>query len=165
MGILYTVMPLDSEVRDWLRSQDIVCPAAASRWPTRGEVRTVLEDLRGFKIKYSENGPGRRWDALLSDEEEHGNWTLLHAKPEDNHDDITHVYFEKGEPTLIVAVLRALSVVTGPFILLPDIGCPPMIVSTTRSILEIVADYCTVDTTSKKWQILLAGAPGAASCQ
>jgi len=165
MGILYTVTPLDSEVRDWLRLQEIAFPATSSRWPTRAEVRAVLEDLRGFKVEYTENGPGHRWDAFLSDGEEDGNWTLLYAEPHDNNDDITCVYFEKGEPTLIVAVLRALAAVTGPFMLLPDIGCPPMVVSTSRSVPEIVADHCTIDTTSRKWQTLLSGARGAGPCQ
>ena len=165
MGILYTVWPLDPQANDWLRSQKLATPATPGRWPSRGEIRAVLEDLRGFKVDYTENGPGHRWDAFLSDGEEDGNWTLLHAEPEDNNDDVTHVHFEKGEPTLIVAVLRALAAVTGPFILWPDIGCPPMVVSTSRSVLEIVADYCTVDTTSEKWQVLVSGAPGAGTCQ
>jgi hypothetical protein len=126
MGILYTVVPLDSEARSWLRSQEIAYPATPSRWPTRGEVRAVLEDLKGFKVKYTENGPGRRWDAFLSDGEEDGNRTLLHAEPQNNNDDVTRVHFEKGEPTLIVAVLRALAAVTGPFMLVPDIAPDPL---------------------------------------
>jgi hypothetical protein len=161
MGILYTVWPLDSQAREWLQSQNIAFPATPSRWPTRGEVRAVLEDLKGFKVKYTENGPGRRWDAFLSDGEDDGNWTLLQAEPQGDNDDVTQIHFEKGEPTLIVAVLRALAAVTGPFMLLPDIGCPPMVVSTSRSVSEIVANHCTIDITSKKWQVLVSGAQGA----
>lgn len=162
MGILYTVWPLDSQAQDWLRSQDIAFPLLASRWPTRTELEQVLRELSGFTVKYTKNGPGQRWDAFVEDGAEDGNWTRLHAEPQDNDDECTHFYFEKGEPTLIVAILRSLSAATGPFMLIPDIGCPPMVVSTSRTLAEIVADFCTIEEASPKWQRLIRGAPGAA---
>src|SRR5262245_3449095 len=143
MGILYTVLPIDAQAQEWLRSQAIPFPAAASRWPTRQEVEQVLNELAGFKVELTLNGTGHRWDAFITDgEEDEGNWTLLHAVPQDNNDDCTHIHFEKGEPTLIVAILRSLSALTGPFMLLPDVGCPPIVVSTARSVAETAVDFC-----------------------
>jgi len=162
MGIFYHVAPLEPEVRDWLESQSIECPDGTSRWPTRGELRAVLDAFRGFEVRFTENGPGHRWDAFVSDGKHDGNWTLLHAEPQHNSDDITHLYFEKGEPTLIVAILRALSAVTGPFMLLADVGGPPMVVSKSRLIENTLADHFTIDPASERWQTLLASAPEAA---
>jgi hypothetical protein len=161
MGILYTVWPLDPDAKKWLRSQQILFPDIPARWPSRIELEAVLKELKGFAIEYANNGPGKRWDADISDGEEDGNWTLLHAEPYEGDDGCTHVHFEKGEPTLIVAILRSLSATTGPFMLLPDIGCPPMVVSASKSVIEIVGEFCTVEEWSPKWKRLIAGAPGA----
>lgn len=164
MGILYTVWPLNAQAREWLTSEGIAFPEGSSRWPTRSELEKVLGELRGFKIDFTLNGAGQRWDAWVDDGEEDGNWTLLHAEPQDD-DSCTHVSFEKGEPTLIVAILRSLSADVGPLMLLPDVGCPPMVVSTSRSVQDIVADFCSIEEDSPKWQRLLQNAPGAASVQ
>jgi hypothetical protein len=165
MGILYTVWPLDDQAKTWLWSQDIGFPESTSRWPTRAEVERVLGELRGFKVKFTLNGPGNRWDADIDDGEEDGNRTLLHAVPQDNDDGCTLISFEKGEPTLIVAILRALATTSGPFMLLPDVGCPPMVIAPSRSIPEIVGHFCTIDLHSEKWQRLVRNAPGAAPVQ
>ncbi|MBX3628025.1 MAG: hypothetical protein KF892_23655 [Rhizobacter sp.] len=164
MGILYTVWPLDTQAQEWLRSQEIPFPSGSSRWPTRKEIQNTLSALRGFKVEYTDNGPGKRWDAFVSDEEEDGNWTLLHAEPQED-DECTHLHFEKGEPTLVVAIMRSLSEITGPFMLLPDIGCPPMVVSMSQSVVDTVSDFCEVDQDSPKWQRLVLGAPGASPVQ
>ena len=165
MGILYTVWPLDAQAQEWLRSLDIDVPVSTSRWPRRTEIEQVLGELQGFKVEYTLNGPGQRWDAFVSDGEEDENWTLLHAEPHENDDDCTHLSFEKGEPTLIVALLRSLSAATGTLMLVPDIGCPPMVVSASRSVAEIVADFCGIEFSSQKWERLVQGAPGARSLQ
>lgn len=165
MGILYTVWPLDEQAKDWLTSQEIEFPISTSRWPTRAEIERTLGELRGFKVRFTLNGPGNRWDADIDDGQEDGNRTLLHAEPKGNDDSCTEISFEKGEPTLIVAILRALAATTGPFMLLPDVGCPPLVVTTSRSIPAIVEGFCSVDIHSEKWQRLVEGAPGAASVQ
>jgi len=164
MGILYTVWPLDAQAQEWLTLEGIEFPESTSRWPTRLEVETALGELSGFKIDYTLNGPGERWDAFVDDGEEGGNWTLLHAEPQGD-DNCTHISFEKGEPTLIVAILRSLSAAVGVLMLVPDVGCPPMVVSAARSVQEIVADFCSIEEDSPKWQRLLQGAPGASPPQ
>jgi hypothetical protein len=164
VGILYTVWPLDAEAREWLTSEGISFPDGPSRWPTRSELEKVLGELRGFSVDYTVNGASQRWDASVDDGDEDGNWTLLHAEPQDD-DSCTKVSFEKGEPTLIVAILRSLSADVGPLMLLPDVGCPPMVVSTSRSVQDIVADFCEIEEDSPKWQRLLQNAPGAAPVQ
>lgn len=161
MGILYTVWPLDQEARTWLADQSIESPAGPARWPTRTELEKVLSELRGFKVTFTLNGPGQRWSASIDDGEEDGNWTLLQAEPEGD-DRSTRVSFEKGEPTLIVAILRALSAETGPLMLVSDVGCPPIVVSTSRLVQEILADFCAIDEGAAKWQRLVQNAPGAA---
>jgi hypothetical protein len=76
-----------------------------------------------------------------------------------------HISFEKGEPTLIVAILRALCADLGPLMLFADVGSPPMVVSPSRSIKDTLVDFCTIDEGSTKWQRLIQSAPGAAPAE
>lgn len=139
----YTVWTLDDEARKWLRSKEISFPSRTSRWPTRAELQELLTGLRGFAVKYTDNGPGKSWDASISDDApgDAECWTLLHAEPEKGDDEHTIIHFEKGEPYLIVALLRGLSRIVGPLMLLPDVGGLPMIISPEFNLPEI-AKHC-----------------------
>jgi hypothetical protein len=163
MGILYTVWPLDDSARDWLRSQNIPSPSRQSRWPTRHELQELLAGLSGFSVEYTDNGPGMSWDASISDNEpgDAECWTLLHAEPEGGDDARTKVHFEKGEPYLIVALLRGLSRTVGPLMLMPDVGGPPMIVSPEFTVPEIAEHYCEFEYHALQWEKIRRGVPGA----
>jgi len=160
MGILYTVWPLDSQMKEWLTSQGIAFPEGSSRWPTKQEIRNALGSLRGFKVRYTENGPNARWDATIESPDVEDLWTLLHANPEAASDSTTHIDFEKGEPGLIVAILRDLSSATGPLVLMADVGGPPLVVSRKYSFQSLMDAFYTVDEESDAWKQLILGAPG-----
>jgi len=161
MGVLYTVWPLDSQMKEWLTSEGIEFPEAPSRWPTKAEVRNVLGSLSGFNVRYTDNGPNARWDATIESPEVETLWTLLHADPEDTSDSSTHVGFEKGEPALIIAILRDLSSSTGPLALMADVGGPPLVVSWKYSFQSLVDSFYTLDQESNVWKQLILVAPGA----
>ncbi|MDQ0610651.1 hypothetical protein QFZ83_004822 [Variovorax sp. W1I1] len=163
MGILYTVWPLDSDMKEWLRSQDIAFPDASSRWPTREEVVKTLRALRGFRIRYTENGPGKRWDADITEGQDGEWWTLLHAEPKGDADLTTEISFEKGESALIIAILRDLSAATGPLVLMADVGGPPLVVSQRYSFAALVQELSAPEEDEVRWRRLLENAPGAAS--
>ena len=160
MGVLYIVWPVNAEMRDWLASQDVDAPAVDSRSPTKQEVTAVLNRLRGFQVRFTDNGPGARWDAFVQCREVPGLWTLLQAEPKDASDDVTEVTFEKCEPALIIALLRDLARQTGPLVLISDSGDGPLIVDPAMPYRELVEQFCDVDEESSSWPCLLEGADG-----
>lgn len=161
MGVLYTVWPLDSQMKEWLTSQGIEFPDVASRWPVKHEVRATLSALSGFNVKYTENGQNERWDATVEAPDIEDLWTLLHANPEAESDGTTHIDFEKGEPALIIAILRDLSTTTGPLVLTADAGGEPLVISRECSFRALVNSMCTLEEESNAWKLLVVGAPGA----
>ena len=163
MGILYTVWPIDTAAQGWLQSQAIAFPDRPARWPTRQELQSLLGTLSGFKVRYTDNGPGRRWDALITDEApgEGECWTLLHAEPKDGDDAETHIHFEKGEPLLIASLLRELSRAVGPMMLLPDVDRTPMVVAPEYSVLQIVEHFIDFELHVEQWNKIRTGVPNA----
>ena len=62
MGVIWTVWPLDDEMRDWLVEEGVEVPDADSRFPTGSEIKQTLAES-GLKIDIYDNGPqgrGRR---------------------------------------------------------------------------------------------------------
>lgn len=144
----------------WLQSQDIAVPdAATSRWPSREEVVSALTALRDFRIRYTENGPNEVWDALVDENENDAWWTLLQAEPKDGSDAVTKLSFEGGEPALIIAILRGLSEVTGPLVVMVDGDA--LVVGRHASFEALVHEGVSAESNAPRWHRLLDRAPGA----
>jgi hypothetical protein len=161
MGVLYMVWPVEAQMREWLTSQAIDAPSTDSRWPSKLEVQAALNRLRGFQVRVTDNGPGARWDAFVECSAAADLWTLLQAKPKDGADDANEITFEKGDPTLIVALLRDLARATGPLVLMTDSGDDPLIVDATLPFRELVEQWCDIDEEAPSWRQLVEGAAGA----
>ena len=132
MGVLYTVMPPSQEVADWLDESGLhVSVDTSSRSPTISEIRETLNSLEGFAVEYTDNGIGSSWQAMVTTiaDPESGGWTLLNitrrAKPEESQE----IWFEKGHPELIVEIVSRLSMRCGTLIVIPDTGCPPLVIA------------------------------------
>jgi hypothetical protein len=146
-------------MKEWLTSEGVDVPDCASRLPRKAEVREVLAGLQNLSVRYTENGDGERWDAMVDDDDKRQLWTLLHAEPESGNEDATRIDFEKGSPWLVIAILRALSASTGPLVLLDDSGSKPLVVRSDTPLIEVVRSYCTVDPESTEWKRLLTCVP------
>lgn len=162
MGVLYMVWPVDEPMREWLASHAIDAPPSASRWPGKREIQAALKRLHGFQVRVTDNGPGARWDAFVEHAAAAGLWTLLEAKPRDGADDANEITFEKGNPALILALLRDLARVTGPLVLMSDAGDDPVVVEATVPFLQLVRRWCEVDEGALSWRLLVHSAAGAA---
>lgn len=161
MGVLYTAWPVDQQMTEWLDELDIEAPKAASRFPSKVETRNALGALRDLRIKYTDNGPGARWSAFIDCADDDTLWTVLHAEPKDGNDDVTEIHFEKGEPALILALLRDLSSVTGPIVLIADTGDAPVVVHRSIPFAESVRHLSDLEDEPSNWQRLIGCAPGA----
>ena len=132
MGILWTVWPLDDEMKSWLDEIEVEYPDKASRFPTGLEIKNALTTLSEYDIKITDNGPGASWQAFIVHKQggEKGPWTLLNVTKYSGDNEQQKLWFEKGWEELIELVLKKLSVSCGPLVLIPDTGGDPIIIAT-----------------------------------
>jgi hypothetical protein len=130
MGVLWTVWPLDSEMRQWLDELGIPFPAKASRFPTGTEIKAVINGLAEHQVEITDNGTGKPWQAFVTHRrgaDGHG-WTLLNISEYSGDDQPQNLWFEKGWPPLIVLTLERLTPQCGPLVLIPDTGEAPTVI-------------------------------------
>jgi hypothetical protein len=155
MGELYGVMPLndptdfpDSQgITAWLRSLGIACPTAAGRFPTLQELRTVLDHLVGFTVRYS-TGPGH-WSADIVEAGREGcdgesTYDWAHIVVATFHGDETQpqsFYFDPGAPRLMLVIVRQLAAVCGPQLLLPTESELPVVVTADLDLQATLAAW------------------------
>ena len=67
MGVLYIVVPLDDEEREWLKEAGVTLPRGRQRTrnPTPAEIREVCDALDGFKVKYKSSTKNKFWQAII----------------------------------------------------------------------------------------------------
>jgi hypothetical protein len=139
MGVAYNVIAAGSVHQypfavDCLESFDMVppTPSTSSRNPSPLELRTVLDELSGYRIEYFVSQGN--WQALVE-----ATTGLRLFRPNtlvcvvDFQGDETMpciFYFEKGDPKLNIHIVEHLSRVCGPFYVFPDTGAQPLLVTT-----------------------------------
>ncbi len=129
MGVMWTVWPLDGDMISWLTSQNIEFPDSASRFPTGLEIKRLLSDP-ALQVKINDNGEGKTFQALIEahDDATH-RWANLMISEYAGDGEPQKLYFEKGDETLIRAVLKQLAVWSGPLVLIDDAGDPPQVIT------------------------------------
>jgi hypothetical protein len=127
MGVLWTVWPLDAEIKSWLDEMAVAYPNAASRFPTGAEIKTVLEGLLDYDVEITDNGIGACWQAMITHKNggDKGPWTLLNISKYSGDNELQELWFEKGWEELIQDILKNLSSACGPLVLIPDTGDVP----------------------------------------
>lgn len=141
MGVLYSAFPIDVDTRKWLAEDSIVCPNVDGRAPTPTEIATALDSLSGYNVDY--NISDSVWQANIADASspETGMWTLVNVMGYVSPDEPCEFYFEKGWTELIVRILHALSNATGPFALVPDTGCPAVVIGSQTNIETVLSTW------------------------
>jgi hypothetical protein len=129
MGILWTVWPTDDKMKEWLDSEDIEYPQEPSRFPKGKEVKEVLNNLVGYKVKIYDNGIGNTWQADIHSEVKLEEWTLLNISEYSGDEESQEIWFEKGHEDLIKLILKRLSEICGPLVLIDDAGCEPQVIN------------------------------------
>jgi hypothetical protein len=145
MGVLYTVVPLDDEIAEYLRDTGGIVPPTVnpSRQPSLREVRAVCDSLPGQRVHYNVN-PESFWQAVVEGaaDPEREAWTLLDISNFSGSEDEPHpIWFEKGWPPLILAILRGLSVNCGPLVVIPDTGEGPIAVTADDTVEDLSARW------------------------
>lgn len=129
VGVLYSVLPLNDQVRVWLDNEGLEYPRGVEgRRPSPRELAEAAASVDGFK---TDESTGKDWWQLSvsgTTDPSREAWTLVNALKFAGRDTPCEFYFEKGWPDLIVKIVRALAAVTGPVVLVPDTGCGPAVI-------------------------------------
>ncbi|MDR6384005.1 hypothetical protein [Paraburkholderia caribensis] len=130
MGILWTVWPLDSQMKAWLQELEVPHPNVSSRFPTGCEIKTVLSQLHRFNVEIRDNGIGGAWLASIVSVlgGDKGEWTLLNINEYSGDHEQQQLWFEKGWESLIKSVLCHLTRDTGPLVLIDDASSQPQVI-------------------------------------
>jgi hypothetical protein len=130
MGILWTVWPTDDQMKEWLDSEGVEYPKSVSRFPKGIEVKEVLNNLEGYTVQIFDNGIGNTWQAdIHSTAKPEEIWTLLNISEYSGDDEPQEIWFEKGHEELIKLVLKKISEICGPQVLIADAGGEPQVIN------------------------------------
>ncbi len=131
MGMLWTVWPLDAATKSWLDEMGMTYPNRTSRFPTGGEIKDVLNKLSDYQVTIVEDrGLGGAWQALIEHHEgEEAPRTRLNITQYTGDHEPQQLWFDHGSEQLIEQILKNLSVLCGPLLLIPDIGVKPTLIT------------------------------------
>ncbi len=147
MGVTFVVVPLSPTLHEYLDAEGAPYPSEAGRRPTLLEVRAAIARLPEVMASFDVPPPGGTWFATLeaAPSQPSGVWAVITAHPFGGEASEYDIAFERGAPELIVAVLHALSTVTGPLVLVPDTGEAPLVVSPLHTVPELLASWADAD--------------------
>ena len=127
MGVIYTSVPIDKEVKEYLDELEIEYSKekVPSKNPSPNEILSVLGKFQNLNV---ESGFIRgAWQAQIENKVDDG-WTTIHIMECNELACEGSLSFEKGEPKLIIQILKALSNTVGIMVLTPDTGEEPLVI-------------------------------------
>jgi hypothetical protein len=133
MGVIYAVFPLNEELRQYLEKQQINVPIDAKdgKNPTLEEIRNILGMFNQYEIEWTEGNDS--WQIIISEKhniERH--WTCLCILKLIDESNLYSIFFEKGWLDIIIKILQAFVPICGSFVIFPDSGDVPIVVSHTN---------------------------------
>ncbi|KAI9131394.1 hypothetical protein ON05_027630 [Acaryochloris sp. CCMEE 5410] len=141
MGVLYSAFPVTSEVREWLAEEGHSVPRANGSPPTPNQLQMALETLTDHSVSF--NTSGGVWQAQINDPNslEDGPWTIVKVLKYTSPDEPCEYFFEKGWPELIIKVAQRIAQQCGPIAIVPDTGCPAVIVEADSDVDDIISTW------------------------
>lgn len=141
MGVLYSAIPIDSKIRRWLISAGVPVSDRDGQAPTLRQIQAAIATLDDQAVSYSSGDD--HWQAAIDDPQppETGPWTILNVHGVTSPDEPCNFYFEKGWPSLIIKVVHRIAQRCGPLCVVPDTGCPPVVVAADSDIHEIIRTW------------------------
>jgi hypothetical protein len=143
MGVLYVVVPLDTEAAAWLDSEGIghPQPSPENRNPTREEIVEVLSELPDYKFDVRcENGS---WyaDVSCAMSPSTGPWTEIVVRDYRSSDQPHGISFTKGWLEIILLVTERLTRYCGPLVITDDSCALPYLVQPGMVVERMIAEY------------------------
>ena len=109
MSDSYAVLPLTSEVREWLHGEGVECPTADGRAVTGAELVELLQSLSSVEAELV--GTSSDWSLRSRSTGEH---TSLLVKQVEAPSVPCEFHFRGGHITLVIRVVAAIAALAGP---------------------------------------------------
>lgn len=140
MGVNYVVAPLDDEFREQLDEEEIEYPNVdkASKNPSPKEVLKALSEFEGLAVE--SRFISKEWHAAIEGEADDF-YTIARIDNCSGLNTEGYLTFEKGEPSMLLKIVKVLAKSTGPVGLVPDTGEYPAIVCEDSNVDEIIANW------------------------
>ena len=142
MGILYTVLPLSSEVAEWLTSEGFAHPnpVVGAIFPTPCEVRSVLQESGFDADMYADPACGE-WSAHITSSARPEAWASLRIS-DYSTDDLPHaLYFPKGWSEAVFEVVERRTHHCGTMVVVDDSSMDPVVVRPGDLIEDLVSKH------------------------
>jgi hypothetical protein len=145
MSNWYHIVPLGDEMVTYLGDVGVAVPdwSPPSRDPTPQEIRTVCGSLTDFKVQVF-SPPGHEWQLMIEGLTDPGKEQilLLRVAKFSGDESIPHqTWFETRWPSLILRIVRALSVSCGPLVIVDTSGCTPIVVTSDNNLDSLLASW------------------------
>lgn len=143
MGLLYSVVTLDAECAEWLDDEGVSHPQPVPdpRFPTPREVAVALQELSGYSVELDADQSSGEWLAHIASLSSPEMWASLRVR-DYGSDDVPHkIYFPKGWPEVVFAVVRCLTSCCGPLVVVDDSSMRPVVVCATDSVEDLLLRY------------------------
>lgn len=144
MGVLHTVLLLDTSCAEWLDREGVSHPAteATSRFPTPSEIIKVLRQLVGYTFSVTADSSSGEWFAqITASNSSTGAWAFLRVSDYCSDDKPHEFYFPKGWPEVIFTVVERLTHYCGPLVVVDDSSVRPIVVRPHDSVQELLRNY------------------------
>lgn len=130
MGVIWTVLPLDSKIKLWLDQLGVAYPDKPSRLPTDSEIKAALQALIEYEIEITDDGLGPWWRAEIVHRKLRykASSATLNVRVFTGDNAEQRLSFEKGSEELNALILGFLSKSCGPLVLIPDTGENPTVI-------------------------------------
>ncbi len=142
MGVFYPVQPFDDEMASFLEEMGAAVPDSEgpSRNPTPAEVRAVCLALPDVKVEFNIKAKSH-WSAYIESTKRDEGTILNMEKFKGAEDKPLPIMFEKGSPALILEIVKRLSKLCGPLVVIPDTGEAPIAVTSTASVKKLLKEW------------------------
>jgi hypothetical protein len=155
MGVSYIIMPVDERLINWGKECGMPVPQSlsASRLPTLNEVRLAVQSLVGYIFKERPQPDSKDIDIDIDSietkeftseqnpilEKIYGSKvftcpvssTTLWIKISED-DQITNIFFHKGDPKLAILVMQKFTTYCGPLALIADCDGNPLFITSDK---------------------------------
>ena len=132
MGVIYTVIPLDEKLQNYLLESktDVPPNVKFGRNPSVKEIKLALEN-RGIRLlNLNSEIIGKQVDIQVESEKAPFQWTVIKsAEKYIDEDAPIEIYFSKGWIELIFEIVSELSKYCGTLIIIPDTGDKPIVIT------------------------------------
>lgn len=141
MGVLRTILPMDSACLEWLDQEGVSHPPpAVARFPTPREITDTLSQLSGYAADISSNVATGEWLAHISSiEPSNPAWASLRVSHYRSDDEPHELYFPKGWSEVVFTIVERLSHHCGPLVVADDSGGLPVVVCPNDSIPDLIS--------------------------